>query len=125
MSVVSIGATQCAPSERRVTHLKGARDLSDAFYGPKCVILLHWESCGHCKEFAPVYEAAAAEHPKARFYALEVTLAEPEGDMPKDPFFAERGVPRVAVAERGNVKDTVKGNDSNRFVQMLKKLIDV
>lgn len=137
MSVVSIGATQCAAAEHRgaekrmdrqnqtrVVHLKGPRDLSDAFYGPKCVILLHWKECGHCQAFKPVYEEAATEHPNATFYALEVTLALPDNDMPKDSFFMEKGVPRVAVAERGNVVDTVKGNDSTRFMQMLRKLID-
>jgi thiol-disulfide isomerase/thioredoxin len=125
MSVVSIGAAKCAASAKKVVHLKGPRELSDAFNGPKCVILLHHPTCHYCIAFSPVYAAAAAEHPNATFYALDVTLAEPQKDMPKLNFFTDNGVPRVAVAGRGEVVETVKGNDSERFAQMLRKLIDV
>ena len=123
MSVVTVGSIQSNAS--CVKHLSGPKDASDVFYGQKCVLLLHWKSCGHCLKFLPVYEKTAESKRNIKFYALEVTRAEPESEMPEDQFFKDSGVPRVAVVERGQVLDTVKGDNEQGFLAMLGKFFGV
>lgn len=136
MSVVTVGSCQRVESTgiigsgtkgggSCVKHLGGPQEASEVFYGSKCVFLLHWNDCDHCKAFLPVYEKTAAENRNVTFYALEVTLAQPESEMPSDQFFEDKGVPRVAVTEHGKVLQTVKGNDQKGFLKMLGKFFGV
>jgi thiol-disulfide isomerase/thioredoxin len=135
MSVVTVGALQSVNSTddpeihetepSYVKHLSGPRDASVAFYGPKCIILLHWSDCGHCKLFLPVYEQTAASNRNVTFYALEVQLAQPQSEMPADDFFKDPGVPRFAVVERGRVLKSIKGNDQQGFLTLLGKFFGV
>ncbi len=125
MSVVSIGAIAHVPPRGDVIHLNNHGELTTAFQGKKCVILLHWIGCGHCKAFMPAYKLAASQHPHASFYSLEVETAreaKPASAIPTGPFFEESGVPRVAVTDHGVVVEFVKGNDQKKFAKLLAML---
>jgi thioredoxin-like negative regulator of GroEL len=129
MSVVKIGPSQAFQEKyglfKNAIVLTSPQQVSDVFHSPKpSVILVYWKSCGHCHEFAPIYDDAAAQYAKqVKLYAIEVEHTEPEAQMPQDAFFKESGVPRVAAVNKGSVIDTVKGNNPTRFKELLKKLL--
>ena len=110
---------------KHATVLTTPEQVSDVFYGPELsIILVYWKQCGHCHKFAPTYDEAAAQYgKKVRMCAIEVSDAEPKERLPAIEFFSDGGVPRVAAVQAGEVKDTVKGNDKPKFLDMLKKLL--